>query len=291
MSTGNKGKHIQLPKSLMTEITGTSDNNNNNGSLPYSRKRKYQNNAKGRMTRKERRKFERDDKKRKLNNNKSKNINTNNVNKKPLPKAEPRIEIKKESEELDIPTDDSLNSDDFDEFDEDDLTKEEWKQLKELEGGDASSSSSSESSSEEEDSEEDSEEYTVIEDQVKLKPLKLKPAIKLKLNKKVITKTQKKHVTFNKKIQEKLIPARENYGHYDVSSEEEEDDDSYLDELDLSDSSDEMYEEKEEENFEDSDSEYCEDDDNKEMTVEETMAALKVLPRNETKTSTLESEI
>lgn len=291
MSTGNKGKHIQLPKSLMTEITGTSDNNNNNGSLPYSRKRKYQNNAKGRMTRKERRKFERDDKKRKLNNNKSKNINTNNVNKKPLPKAEPRIEIKKESEELNIPTDDSLNSDDFDEFDEDDLTKEEWKQLKELEGGDASSSSSSESSSEEEDSEEDSEEDTVIEDQVRLKPLKLKPAIKLKLNKKVITKTQKKHVTFNKKIQEKLIPARENYGHYDVSSEEEEeedDDDSYLDELDLSDSSDEMYEEKEEEDFEDSDSEYSEDDDNKEMTVEETMAALKAAKDNKNKS--LESE-
>ncbi|CAI8508627.1 unnamed protein product [Hanseniaspora opuntiae] len=201
MNTGKKGKHIQLPKSLMTEISGISENNEN-GSLPYSRKRKYQNNAKGRMTRKERRKQERNDKKRKLNNN-----------------------------NLTSPTDDSLDSDDFDEFDEDDLTKEEWKQLRELEGGRASSSSSSSDSS----SDDDSEEETFIEETV----TKLKPALKQKLNKKVITKTQKKHVTFSKKIHEKLIPARENYGEYDVSS----DDDSYLDELDLSDSSDDMSDE------------------------------------------------
>ncbi|SGZ37935.1 uncharacterized protein HGUI_00135 [Hanseniaspora guilliermondii] len=264
MSTGKKGKHIQLPKSLMTEISGISENNEN-GSLPYSRKRKYQNNARGRMTRKERRKLERNDKKRKLNNNKSKNVS----NTKSLAKEKPRIEERQKKEEttkeLDIPTDDSLDSDDFDDFDEDDLTKEEWKQLRELEGGNASSSSSSSDISSDDDSE---EETFIDESSTKLSVTKLKPAIKQKLNKKVISKTQKKHVTFNKKIHEKLIPARENYGEYDVSS----DDDSYLDELDLSDSSDDVSE------------------DENEMSVEETMAALKAAKENKDVASDSEDE-
>lgn len=255
MNTGKKGKHIQLPKSLMTEISGISENIDN-GSLPYSRKRKYQNNAKGRMTRKERRKQERNDKKRKLNNKQSKPVSTN----KPAYKEKPKVQEidKEETLELDIPTDDSLDSDDFDEFDENDLTKEEWKQLRELEGGRASSSSSSDSSSDN-----NSDEETFIEET----ETKLKPALKQKLNKKVITKTQKKHVTFSKKIHERLIPARENYGEYDVSS----DDDSYLDELDLSDSSDDM-------------------SDDSEMSVEETMAALKAAKANKDVESQSEDE-
>lgn len=278
MNTGKKGKHIQLPKSLMTEIS-TTNGSTENTSLPYSRKRKYQNNAKGRMTRKERRKFERDDKKRKLNNNKSKGVTVqSNNNRKPIKKEEPKKEEEKE-EELDLPTDDSLDSDDFDEFDEDDLTKEEWKQLKELEGGDISSSSSS-SSSESEDSDED----TVIEETHK-QPMKLKPAIKLKLNKKVITKTQKKHVTFNKKIGERLIPARENYGHYDVTSSDEEDEDSYLDELALSDSSEELSQDEESDSIIDE-----EEDSEREMTVEETMAALKAAKENKNKPAQSDSD-
>lgn len=279
MNTVKKGKHIQLPKSLMTEISGISENNEN-GSLPYSRKRKYQNNAKGRMTRKERRKLERNDKKRKLNNSKSKPVTTN----KPALKEKPKVQKvdQEETLELDIPADDSLDSDDFDEFDEDDLTKEEWKQLRELEGGRASSSSSDISS------DSDSEEETFIEEPA----AKLKPALKQKLSKKVITKTQRKHVTFSKKIHEKLIPARENYGEY-VSS----DDDSYLDELDLSDSSDDMSDDNvmsaEKNKAVDSDSEnefhsaeeYSSEDD-KEMNVEETMAALKAAKEKKNNTKT-----
>ncbi|OBA24932.1 hypothetical protein HANVADRAFT_4254, partial [Hanseniaspora valbyensis NRRL Y-1626] len=315
MSSNNKfKKHIQLPKTLLNELGDSSGHqddqhykvnsfgqtNNNN------MKRKFQGKN---ITRKERRKQERQDKKRKINPNNKNNSNTQQknktVNNKNLSKQNKKndsgdVETK---EELNIPTDDSLDSDDFDEFDENDLTPEEWKELRSLEGhkeSGSSSSSSSSSESESESSESDSDFETETND-IKPKKLLLKPTLKQKLAKKVISRNSKKHVSFNKKIMEKLIPARPNYGElpasseddedeyyeedYDIDDEDEddnEDDNSYLDQLALSNSDEEDSENEEEkdESYLDqlalSESEEEEEvEGEKEMTVEETMAALK----------------
>ncbi|KAL6927367.1 hypothetical protein ACO0SA_003665 [Hanseniaspora valbyensis] len=298
MSSNNKfKKHIQLPKTLLNELGDSSDHQDdqhykvNSFGKTNNKKRKFQGKN---MTRKERRKQERQDKKRKINPNNKNNNNTQQqnrtVNNKNLSKENKKIDSEDvdAKEELNIPTDDSLDSDDFDEFDENDLTPEEWKELRALEGHkESGSSSSSSSESESESSESDSETDTK---NIKPKKLLLKPTLKQKLAKKVISRNSKKHVSFNKKIMEKLIPARPNYGElpasseddeneyyeedYDIDDEDEDDDESeegddnsYLDQLALSNSDDD--------DDEDNSEEEEEVEEEKEMTVEETMAALK----------------
>lgn len=306
MSSNNKfKKHIQLPKSLLTELGSSFGNESDNRLDTFNnnnKKRKFSNKN---MTRKERRKQERNDKKRKMNSNK----NVPQANKNPARKEnnfnsnKGKENTKKTLEEEEkIPTDDSLDSEDFDEFDENDLTPEEWKQLRALEGNkeagsDEESSSSSFSAS---SSDYDDEELSQSEHEKKVSSKKdLKSSLKQKLAKKVISKNSKKHVSFNKNIMEKLIPARPNYGQppasssdedYDIDEEDDyddEDSDEYLNQLALSDSEDDEENTQSVKhsglpNSENLSSEESEEGE-KEMSVEETMAALKAVKAKQNK--------
>ncbi|CCD27054.1 Sgd1p NDAI_0J01620 [Naumovozyma dairenensis CBS 421] len=112
-------------------------------------------------------------------------------NKEPKQKKAKTSNAKTITTKLPFSSDDELSSGDFDEFDEDDLDAEEWEQLKELEENDSNEDESEGQDDDVEEELDETEPMTTEETMAKLK------ALKESKNKKKNTKTVTKTVTFD----------------------------------------------------------------------------------------------
>lgn len=251
---GSKSNGINIPGVILDELKGRDYSNDERFLVKKGKKRGAK-----QLSRKDRRKLQRAEKK----NKGKKELNVEDVLKtKHKPKQQERNVQTKQNKskkakidnELPFSSDDDLSSGDFDEFEEGDLDEEEWQQLRELE----------EDSEEDEDVDEESEDERESQHHVK---------------------------------------ERKNISKYQESEKRLDSDDD--EESSVNDEQEKITEDKEEsENSEDTDSQYSSDDDEdveefdsdlegeeKEMTVEETMAKLKALKEKKNKAGNNEENI
>lgn len=251
-------KHgIRIPGLLLDELKSRDYSKDDRFNEPAKAKGKKRN-PKGQLGRKERRKQQRLEKK---STKKGKTSGEDvRLKTKEIAKAKPSkvkyeesAPANKKSKEIktDLPfsSDDELSSGDFDEFDEDDLDEEEWEQLRELEGevGGESDETSEVNEFEEEEDLDDEELSEDGKDHDGMSVEETMAALKAMKQKKV------------KKMQDKEVV--EEVEDEDMDEDEGEDEDHHENNL----------------------SEEDEESGDKEMSVEETMAALKAMKAKKNK--------
>lgn len=179
----------------------------------------------------------------------------------------------KKVEEVELPfsSDDDLSSGDFDSFDAEDLNEEEWQQLNELEAEDDDQEEQEEEQEEEQYSDADIEEkpMSVEETMEKLKALKEKKQKKQSLSKNGVMSSEE--VKTGLEAERSKKSKRQHRVEEEKNEEEIYEEDDVLSEHP---SGDEILDEDDALNESDFDNE---DDLVTEMSVEETMAALKVM--------------